>query len=79
MADSLFDILKGKNFDEPAEAIAIKKYIQDTFQEHVAVMVRERDIVIETPSAALAGTLRMHQRQMQQVAATEKRLILRIR
>jgi hypothetical protein len=79
MADSLFDILKSKDFDEPAESIAIKQYVQEHFKETVAVMVRERDIIIETPSAALAGTLRMHQLQMKKAAATDKRLILRIR
>ena len=45
----------------------------------VVRVVRERDIIIETPSAALAGTLRMHQLQMKKAAATDKRLILRIR
>ncbi|MEO6513248.1 MAG: hypothetical protein ABIR37_01055 [Candidatus Saccharimonadales bacterium] len=79
MANSLFDILKDKNFDEPAESIAIKKYVFDNFKEQVAVTVRERDIIIEAPSAALAGTLRMHQIQMKKAASTEKRLILRIR
>jgi len=79
MADSLFDILKDKNFDEPHESVAIKKYVFDNFQEHVAVTVRERDIIIEVPGAALAGTLRMHQIQMKKAASTEKRLILRIR
>ena len=79
MANSLFDILKDKNFDEPSESIAIKKYVFDHFKEHVAVTVRERDIIVECPSAALAGTLRMHQIQMKQAASTQKRLVLRIR
>jgi hypothetical protein len=79
MANSLFDILKDKNFDEPSESVAIKKYVFDHFKEHVAVTVRERDIIIEVPSAALAGTLRLHQIQMKKAASTEKRLMLRIR
>jgi hypothetical protein len=79
MSNSLADILLNKNFDEPAESVAIKKYVQDNFHEIVAVSVRERDIIIEIPSAALAGTLRMHQIQMKKAASTEKRLILRIR
>jgi hypothetical protein len=79
MADSLFDILKNRDFDEPAESVAIKQYVQEHFSETVAVSVRERDIIIETSSAALAGTLRMHQVQMKKAAATDKRLILRIR
>ena len=79
MADSLFDILSGKNFDEPSESVAIKKYVQDNFKQAVAVTVRERDIIVECASAALAGTLRMHQIQMKKAASTEKRLTLRIR
>lgn len=79
MADSLFDILKQRDFDEPAESVAIKQYVQEHFDETVAVTVRERDIIIECASAALAGTLRMHQIQMKKAAATDKRLILRIR
>jgi hypothetical protein len=79
MADSLFDILSSRNFDEPAEATAIKQYVQEHFNETVAVTVRERDIIIEVPGAALAGTLRLHQIQMKEAASTTKRLILRIR
>lgn len=79
MADSLFDILSGKNFDEPTESVAIKKYIHDNFKQDVAVTVRERDIIVECASAALAGTLRLHQIQLKKAAATDKRLILRIR
>lgn len=79
MADSLFDILKNRDFDEPAESVAIKQYVQEHFDETVAVSVRDRDIIIECPSAALAGTLRMHQIQMKKAANTDKRLILRIR
>ncbi len=79
MANSLADILLNKNFDEPAEATAIKQYVQTTFQQAVAVTVREHDIIIEAPSAALAGSLRLHQIQIKKAASTEKRLILRIR
>jgi hypothetical protein len=79
MADSLFDILSSRNFDEPSEATAIKQYVQEHFQETVAVTVRERDIIIEVPGAALAGTLRLHQIQMKKAASTTKRLVLRIR
>jgi hypothetical protein len=79
MANSLFDILKDKNFDEPPESVAIKKYVYDNFKEQVAVTVRERDIIVECVGAALAGTLRLHQIQMKKAAATSKRLILRIR
>lgn len=78
MADSLSDILSRKDFEEPAESTAIKKFVQDNFRTAVAVMVRERDIIIEVPSAALASTLRMRQTQLKKAASTEKRLVFRI-
>lgn len=79
MADSLFDILSNKNFDEPPEMAAIKQYVQEHFQVDIEVLLRERDIQLTVPSAALASTLRFHIRQLQQAAKTKKRLVIRIR
>ena len=79
MADSLFDILAHKDFDEPPEITAIKQYVTQHFQEAVEVIVRERDIIVTTPSAALTNTLRYHVRQLQRAASTTKRIVLRIR
>lgn len=78
MSNSLADILSSKNFDEPAEAVAIKQYVLDTYQKSVAVTVREKDITIHCQSAALADTLRMRWKQLQRAANTDKRLIFRI-
>lgn len=78
MSFSLADILRNKDYDEPPEVAAIKKYVKEHFEEDVAVTLREREIIITTPSAALAGTLRMHQYQMQKAADTTRRLVLRI-
>ena len=78
MADSLFDILQNKNFDEPPEATAIKKYVQEKYKKSVAVTVREKDITVTAQSAAFANALRMQWRQLQQAAQTDKRLIFRI-
>lgn len=76
--DSLFDVLAGKNFDEPAEIRAIKHYVCDTFQAEVGVEVRERDIVVSAKSAALAARLRFAMPQLQAAAQTTKRIVLRI-
>jgi hypothetical protein len=76
--DSLNDILSNKNFDEPPEIAAIKKFVHDNYQEDVEVLVRERDIVIAGRSASLINTLRLNMRQLQAAAQTEKRLIFRI-
>lgn len=76
--DSLHDILSRKDFDEPVESLVIKKYVREKFDEAVAVQVREREIIIAAPSAALAGTLRMKVVELQKLLATDKRLIFRI-
>lgn len=79
MADSLFDILKGKEFDEPPEMRAIKRYVAEHFQRDIEVSFRGRDIIVTVPSAALANMLRYHVRDMQQAAQTDRKVILRIR
>jgi hypothetical protein len=76
--DSLNDILARKDFDEPAEVRAIKQYVQEKFQESVAVTLREREIIIAAPSAALMGTLRMRITELQDLLETDKRLVFRI-
>lgn len=78
MTNSLADILSKKDFDEPPEMAAIKKFVQDNYQEDVEVLVREHDIVIAGRSASLVNTLRLNMRQLQAAAQTEKRLIFRI-
>jgi hypothetical protein len=79
MTDSLFDILSQKDFSEPAEIAAIKRYVKENFQAAVEVKSYERDIIVTTPSAALTNTLRFHLKQLKQVAQTDKRIALRTR
>lgn len=76
--DSLLSILGNKNFDEPPEIAAIKKYVQDEFHAEVAVQVRDKDIIIAVPSAALATTLRLRGPEMKRRCQLEKRLTFRI-
>jgi len=79
MSDSLADILKEKDFDEPPEMAAIKSYIKKTFSAEVEVQVRERDIVITASSASLANNLRLQQTELKRAASTAKKLVFRIR
>lgn len=79
MADSLFDILSRKDFDEPSEIVAIKQFVTTQFHEAVEVIVREHDILVTVPSAALAATLRFRLQALQTAAGTTKRIVLRIR
>ncbi|HXE10244.1 MAG TPA: hypothetical protein VN554_02350 [Verrucomicrobiae bacterium] len=76
--DSLHSILNNKDFDEPPEMSSIKKYVQDEFQTKVSVLVRDKDIVIGVPSAALANTLRLRGPDIKRRCQITKRLTFRI-
>jgi hypothetical protein len=76
--DSLNSILGRKDFDEPPEMTAIKKYVKDEFQAEVGVQVRERDIIISVPNAALANTLRLRGPDIKRRCGIDKRLTFRI-
>ena len=76
--DSLHSILGDKNFDEPPEMASIKKYVQDEFKMTVGVQVRDKDIVISVPSAALANTLRLRGPDIKRRCQLDKRLTFRI-
>jgi hypothetical protein len=76
--DSLGSILGDKDFDEPPEMSSIKKYVQDEFKIAVSVLVREKDIVIGVPNAALANTLRLRGPDIKRRCQTDKRLTFRI-
>jgi len=76
--DSIFTILDRKDFDEPKEITFIKQYVNDEFGVSVGVQVRERDIVITVPNAALANTLRLRSPEIKKRYKIEKRLTFRI-
>jgi hypothetical protein len=76
--DSLHNILSHKDFDEPPEMSSIKKYVHDEFQATVSVLIRDKDIVIGVPNAALASTLRMRVPDIKRRCQIDKRLTFRI-
>ena len=76
--DSLGSLLGNKDFHEPPEVQAIKKYVKDAFNVDVMVMVRERDIVIGVANAALANTLRLRSPEIKRQCQLSKRLTFRI-
>lgn len=78
MMDSLNDLLSNRNFDEPPEIAAIKRYVHDTYHAEVVVQLRDRDILLVVESAALAAQLRLSTAALQTAAATDKRITLRI-
>jgi hypothetical protein len=79
MSNSLADLLANRDFDEPAEMAAIKQFVQTNYQVDVEVQMREREIIVTTPSAALANTLRLKINELRAAAQTKKRIVLRIR
>lgn len=76
--DSLFNILSRKDFDEPPEMASIKKYVRDEFKVDVGVQVRDRDIIIKVPNAALATTLRLRGPEIKRRCQLTKRLTFQI-
>jgi hypothetical protein len=74
----LLNILGDKDFDEPPEIKSIKKYVQTEFGVRVGVQLRERDIIISVPSAALANTLRLRGPELKRRCQLDKRLIFQI-
>lgn len=76
--DSLAQILSNKDYDEPPEMASIKKYVQDEFKSVVSVQIRDKDIIITAPSAALASTLRMRGPEIRRRCQLDKRLVFRI-
>lgn len=76
--DSLEDLLSKYSPKEPAEVVALKRYIDETFHAASSIGMRGEAIVITVASAALANTLRFHTTQLQAAAQTDKRIIFRI-
>jgi hypothetical protein len=76
--DSIYNILSKRGFDEPPEIARIKAYVREHYKSNVGVQVRERDILLIVPSAALANTLRFKMRDMQKVCELDKKLSFRI-
>ncbi|MDL2341527.1 MAG: hypothetical protein QFB87_00405 [Patescibacteria group bacterium] len=76
--DSLFSILGQKNFDEPPEAASIKKFVWDEYKTVVGVQVRDKDISVQVPSAALANTLRLRAPELKRRCQIDKKINFRI-
>jgi hypothetical protein len=76
--DSLQDILKAYGAPDQPEVIAVRKYVAERYDTPVSVAINGETLVITTPSAALAQTLRMQTRAIQAACNTEKRLVFRI-
>lgn len=78
MSNSLKDLLKDMMFDEPPEIGIIKSFVNERYKHTPQVTIKESQIIIGVPNAALAGTLRMHLHELQELCQTKKRLVIRI-
>ena len=78
MTDSLADILGRKSHNTPREVTAIKSFIQKELNVDVSVSLGKTQLVIVAPNGSVATVLRMRQRELQQVARTKLRIIIRI-
>jgi hypothetical protein len=78
MADSLRDIMSRRNLNEPAEIAVIKRFLRDHYRAAGKVAIRENQIIIVVASAALAGALRLRLPELQELAQTKKKLVIRI-
>jgi hypothetical protein len=78
MADSIADLLRNRDFEEPPEVRVIKDFIRKRFDADAQVTVQPRQIIIGVKGAALAGALRMHLHELKRLCATDKRLVIRI-
>ncbi len=78
MSDSLGDLLSQSRFTEPPEIKTIKSFVKDRFNSVPSVTIHQSQIIIGVSNAALAGTLRVHLHELQELCQTKKRLVIRI-
>lgn len=78
MSESISDLLAKRSPAEPPEVQAIKKYVREHIGLEVSVSLSTTRITIGVPSAAAAGSLRMHLHELQQQLNLERRLVIRI-
>jgi len=76
--EDLSNILSRKDFDVPPEVRAIKAYVRRYYDADVSVTVQTHAIVVSARSAALIGSLRLNLPKLEEAAASDKRIILRI-
>jgi hypothetical protein len=72
------DLLAARSPQEPPEVRAIKRYIDEQFHAPAQITIQNDALVISVKSASLANTLRLRLPKLQEVAQTDRKLILRI-
>jgi hypothetical protein len=76
--DSLHDLLKHRDNQQPPEISILQTYILENFKTAAVVIVHERDITIFVSSSSLANTLRLRGPILKRLVQSDKRFIFRI-
>lgn len=77
MPDNISKLLAGR-FAEPPEIQSIKQYIKTKYHADVGVTVKDKQIVLNIASSALANTLRLEEEVIKKNVGTDKKLVIRI-
>jgi hypothetical protein len=78
MSDTLGSLLSQREMFEPPEIARIKAFVSEQYQVTPLVGISGKQLVITVKGAALAGTLRMRLVELEKIAQTDKRLVIRI-
>jgi plasmid maintenance system antidote protein VapI len=78
MTDSIGDLLPKNKYEEPPEVRIIKDFVMEKFQQPIGVTVQSAQIIIHVKSAALAGALRVHLHELQELCQMDQKLVIRI-
>lgn len=76
--DSLKDLLRQKDLDEPSELIALKNYCQENYQFEPKITVKNNLIWLYVPNGILATELRMRFPDIRARCGLTKKLVIRI-
>jgi hypothetical protein len=76
--DNIKNLISQRNLNEPPEIKLIKDYVQTNFKSSVDIAIRNDQIIINAPGAALAGALRLKIMDIQEVSLSDKRISIHI-
>lgn len=78
MSDSIGDVLGQRRYDEPAELIIVRDFVQAHFKEQPKLRITKNTIIINVSNAALASALRIKLHSLEAKLKTDKKLLIRI-
>jgi hypothetical protein len=78
MTNQIGDLIGRKNYSEPPEIQQIKEFVKARIGIVPKVSIRPESYVVSVSSAAAAGTLRIHLRELQELLGAEKKILIRI-